>query len=1230
MNALKLFKPKSFGRHLVIWLTAILLVTSLASTQNISRVLGLDDEGPIIVEPIDIPLPPFEAPANGFAWEVPRRFGTNTTGDAMIDFHYDPVTMLYEQSHLYPSQWPARFIGCQTEADADYAWNGTPNSYTWSIVGVSSTTVNQCIITLNFPAQGTYTVRMEVRDPAGNVVPAGRDPAYFEQEVIIKDYFIVSIGDSLASGEGNPDVGLWATPNTPFPGWTQQRAAVWQDQRCDRSGYSGPAQAALALEAADPHTSVTFISFACSGASLNTPQYAWSLFTDWSLTAPDPNKHLGTGILGPYRGYISDDANHPPYLPYSDDFVGYIPSQMDQLRNALIPPGGQSARQIDAMIVSAGGNDIHFGDIGTACLLTDDCWNNAMLKDDPHTNTYYSLSSLLTLSLSRLQNNVPGVLDHYDLLAAELNTLPPNKPSHVYLLQYADQTRNDTGHTDTSGACQMLDDVFAPISYLAVEPSEAQIAFWQGYTGLNNAVKRAAEEHAADNWQLVDGIGPFEVDPAVPPGTPGLFTLGPDGRGHGYCATDNWIRTAAESEIIQGPVNFRKDTKGLLHPTVHGHQVIKDRILYYMLPDLVPEQQQDPPQIVFSFASDGLTDIPGENGWYIGSRDSSNTYHPTVVAQAYVTSTVAMNGATLRVNGDSDCAVSGVTCATTHSDDMKQVTMTLQIPASGIYRLLFNAQNTSGQVSILEQEIKVDLVDPVLAEPIGPFLVDEGGTVPISATVSVSDDGDLNYDWDLDNDGEFETTTEQPVFSAEGMNGPLSIPIQVMVTDRAGRTDIGQSTVNVLNVTPDPVINGAPTSSDEGTAIDLTSTVIGAVEGETYTYAWEVKKDGAAYTTGAADIFSFTPDDNGLYEVSLSVTDADGDTGTTSATIVVTNVSPVLSNVAVTLATLNEGDGVTLRGSVSDAGSADAFALSIDWGDGSTPELVSLAAGSTSFNLNHTYADDNPTGTTSDTNNIALSLADDDGGEATGSASVVVNDLAPSLSISNPENGTLYGINAAVNLSATLTDPSTQDTLTCSVNWDDGTEEPGTLAAGVCAARHVYPAAGVYTIQMTGSDDDTGSKTATVMVVVYDPSAGFVTGGGWIESPAGAYIPDGSLSGRANFGFVSRYQKGASVPTGNTAFKFDLAGLEFVSSSYEWLVVNQAGTNAQFKGSGLINGAADPNGNAYKFMLWAGDGSPDTFRIRIWWEDATGEHDVYDNGTDQPIGAGSIVVHTGK
>jgi len=43
--------------------------------------------------------------------------------------------------------------------------------------------------------------------------------------------------------------------------------------------------------------------------------------------------------------------------------------------------------------------------------------------------------------------------------------------------------------------------------------------------------------------------------------------------------------------------------------------------------------------------------------------------------------------------------------------------------------------------------------------------------------------------------------------------------------------------------------------------------------------------------------------------------------------------------------------------------------------------------------------------------------------------------------------------------------------------------------------------------------------------------------------------------------------------------------LAFASQNDNWLVVNQAGTNAQFKGLGLVNRALDPNGNAYKFML---------------------------------------------
>ena len=59
---------------------------------------------------------------------------------------------------------------------------------------------------------------------------------------------------------------------------------------------------------------------------------------------------------------------------------------------------------------------------------------------------------------------------------------------------------------------------------------------------------------------------------------------------------------------------------------------------------------------------------------------------------------------------------------------------------------------------------------------------------------------------------------------------------------------------------------------------------------------------------------------------------------------------------------------------------------------------------------------------------------------------------------------------------------------------------------------------------------------------------------------------------------------------------------------------------------------AAPNGAEYERMIWAGDGiskdGADTFRIKIWWEEHSTEHMVYDNGMDQTVGGGNIVVHT--
>ena len=150
-----------------------------------------------------------------------------------------------------------------------------------------------------------------------------------------------------------------------------------------------------------------------------------------------------------------------------------------------------------------------------------------------------------------------------------------------------------------------------------------------------------------------------------------------------------------------------------------------------------------------------------------------------------------------------------------------------------------------------------------------------------------------------------------------------------------------------------------------------------------------------------------------------------------------------------------------------------------------------------------------------------------------------------------------------------------------------------------------------------------GAQEGCTLVAVYDPTAGFVTGGGWITSPANASYPYMAASGKATFAFESRYKKGATVPSGHTAFVFKAGGLDFESTAYQWLVVNQNGTNAQFKGTGTINGTG-----TYTFMIRATDNgsSGDTFRIQI--TDSTTNATVYDNSVQQVIGGGSIIVHT--
>lgn len=246
----------------------------------------------------------------------------------------------------------------------------------------------------------------------------------------------------------------------------------------------------------------------------------------------------------------------------------------------------------------------------------------------------------------------------------------------------------------------------------------------------------------------------------------------------------------------------------------------------------------------------------------------------------------------------------------------------------------------------------------------------------------------------------------------------------------------------------------------------------------------------------------------------------------------------------------------------------------------------------------------------------------------------------PVATITEPASGAVYSVGVPVTFHGTFTDLDGLDehTAAWTLTSPDAVERPiATITevngSGTVTATHTFSRPGIYQVMLEVTDRaGVTSTTSTVdgleaFVVIFD--AGHVAGGGWIDSPAGAYRPDPDLSGRATFGFVAQYAKGAQVPSGRTQFQFQAGSLRFESASYDWLVV--AGSRAKLKGTGTIAGNGD-----YAFMLSAIDaeertGEVDRFRIRIW--DKSTEEEIYDNegGSDTAdpstaIGGGSIVI----
>lgn len=198
-----------------------------------------------------------------------------------------------------------------------------------------------------------------------NVISGDTTLATLSNEILVRDFLIAGLGDSIASGEGNPDRAV-QLEDTGFcfrrfgPGVNQffrpsranyqgdrscemsvgqgvvasnsgdwaRSSARWLSAACHRSLYSYQLRAALGLAVAEPHVAVTFIPLACTGATIEA------------------------GLLAGQRGRECAGAKSCSLT---------VPGQIAQLTQTLAAARkSDGERRLDLLLLTIGANDIDF------------------------------------------------------------------------------------------------------------------------------------------------------------------------------------------------------------------------------------------------------------------------------------------------------------------------------------------------------------------------------------------------------------------------------------------------------------------------------------------------------------------------------------------------------------------------------------------------------------------------------------------------------------------------------------------------------------------------------------------------------------------------------------------------------------------------------------------------------------------------------------------------------
>ncbi|HXE89903.1 MAG TPA: PKD domain-containing protein [Terriglobales bacterium] len=406
---------------------------------------------------------------------------------------------------------------------------------------------------------------------------------------------------------------------------------------------------------------------------------------------------------------------------------------------------------------------------------------------------------------------------------------------------------------------------------------------------------------------------------------------------------------------------------------------------------------------------------------------------------------------------------------------------------NGSYPVNVRVTDGDGGSATDSTTVQVNNAAPVVTAP-ADQTADEATSKSFSLG-SFSDAGVNDGPWDVSVDwGDGSTDTTFSVAS-QGSLGSQShtyadnglYTVTVTVEDKDG--DSGNTTfqVDVANLPPEitNVSNNGPVN--EGSPVDITVTASDpAGAADPLSYSFDCNND-SVYEVGpqSSATGSCTFADNGTYTVGVKVDDGDGGVDTDSTVVAVNNVAPSVN--APTFSpgsSVDEGTNVTVSASFSDPG-ADTHTCTINFGDGSSVAgTVSETVGNPTTgtcSASHVYADDNPTGTSSDVYSATVTVTDDEGDSGNNSSNITVNNVAPNVTAAFTSTSVSCGTNNAT-LSFSFTDPGT-DTFTASVDWGDGSgvQSLGAVTKGTTInVSHTYASAGMYNATVTVTDDDTG------------------------------------------------------------------------------------------------------------------------------------------------------------